>query len=348
MGLFYNLRESCILLRTESSWRLVLGWRRDTILLGAHHGGVGAKSCAGRKEKRFERVDAHPQQPDLQMCSRAAAARAAACTKCRSRSTCALMVGGANPSHSETFMQLGSVRPSSLNLMPEKSVFRRSLPGELVAFSSGEGRQRFAEAMADGTMEPYFPLVEQFVTQNEPTFCGLGTLTMVMNALRIDPRRRWRDETGPGWRWWSDEMFPTSCTGSLEYFRVNGSTMEEFRLLAIANGAEVSMHRPTDLGESLDSFRSAMVEAGSTASSSFTVTSFNRGSLGQTGTHAHARASTHSKIPSVPFAHLGTALSSPSATPTLTTPPPLLPLLRTQAAATSLPSAVTTPSRIAP
>ena len=218
------------------------------------------------------------------------------------------MVGGANPSHSETFMQLGSVRPSSLNLMPEKSVFRRSLPGELVAFSSGEGRQRFAEAMADGTMEPYFPLVEQFVTQNEPTFCGLGTLTMVMNALRIDPRRRWRDETGPGWRWWSDEMFPTSCTGSLEYFRVNGSTMEEFRLLAIANGAEVSMHRPTDLGESLDSFRSAMVEAGSTASSSFTVTSFNRGSLGQTGTHAHARASTHSKIPSVPFAHLGTAL----------------------------------------
>ena len=258
------------------------------------------------------------------------------------------MVGGANPSHSETFMQLGSVRPSSLNLMPEKSVFRRSLPGELVAFSSGEGRQRFAEAMADGTMEPYFPLVEQFVTQNEPTFCGLGTLTMVMNALRIDPRRRWRDETGPGWRWWSDEMFPTSCTGSLEYFRVNGSTMEEFRLLAIANGAEVSMHRPTDLGESLDSFRSAMVEAGSTASSSFTVTSFNRGSLGQTGTHAHARASTAQQDSlEYPLRTLA-RLSSPSATTTLTTPPPLLPLLRTQAAATSLPSAVTTPSRIAP
>ena len=74
----------------------------------------------------------------------------------------------------------------------------------------------FAEAMGNGHMEPYFPLMEQFVTQEDPRFCALATLTMVMNSLRIDPRRRWRDENGPGWRWWSDEMFPTSLVRSWE------------------------------------------------------------------------------------------------------------------------------------
>lgn len=210
-------------------------------------------------------------------------ARTAACAQCRSRSTCTLLAGGAEASHASTFAALssGMIRPHAS--LPEKSVFRRELPDELVAFSSDRGRTRFAEAMAAGHVEPYFPLIEQFVTQDEPTFCGLGTLTMVMNALRIDPRRRWRDETGPGWRWWSDDMFPTSCTGTLEHFRVNGSTMEEFGLLAAANGAEVRMHRPTDEGQSLETFRQAMLEAGSTTSSSFTVSSFCRAALGQTG-----------------------------------------------------------------
>ena len=166
-------------------------------------------------------------------CARATAAlsRAASCAQCRSRSTCTLMVAGAEPSHASTFASLGGVRPASAAALPPKSVHRRQLPEALVPFSSRQGKERFAEAMASGHMEPYFPLIEQFVTQNEPTYCGLGSLTMVMNALRVDPRRRWRDETGPGWRWWADEMFPTACTGSLDYFREHGSTMEEFRLL---------------------------------------------------------------------------------------------------------------------
>jgi hypothetical protein len=207
------------------------------------------------------------------------------CEQCRSRSTCALVVGG--DSHA-TFLQLGGHEPSRSRPLPEKSVFRRTLPSELVAFSSPAGRGMFREAMQNGHMEPYFPLIEQFVTQDEPTFCGLGTLTMVMNALRVDPRRRWRDEGGPGWRWWSDDMFPTSCTSSLAQVREVGTTMEEFRLMAEANGARVRMRRPTDPGESLETFRESIVEASLASSDAFTVTSFCRASLGQTGAHLDA------------------------------------------------------------
>ena len=41
-------------------------------------------------------------------------------------------------------------------------------------------------------MECYFPLAEQFRTQDEPAFCGLSTLTMVLNALAVDPGRVWK------------------------------------------------------------------------------------------------------------------------------------------------------------
>ena len=54
--------------------------------------------------------------------------------------------------------------------------------------------------MQSNEMEPFFPLSEQFTTQEEPTYCALGTLTMCMNALNVDPQRRWRDASGPGWR----------------------------------------------------------------------------------------------------------------------------------------------------
>lgn len=58
--------------------------------------------------------------------------------------------------------------------------------------SSDQGRQLFREALVDGTMEIYFRLAEQFRTQDEPAFCGLSTLTMVLNALAVDPGRIWK------------------------------------------------------------------------------------------------------------------------------------------------------------
>lgn len=70
-----------------------------------------------------------------------------------------------------------------------KSFYRRPLPSSLVAFSSTEGRRRFHEALANGTAEAFFPLIEQFQTQSEPAYCGLTTLSVILNALSIDPHR---------------------------------------------------------------------------------------------------------------------------------------------------------------
>ena len=39
-------------------------------------------------------------------------------------------------------------------------------------------------------------------TQDEPAFCGLASLSMVLNALAIDPRRPWKGV----WRWFNEEL----------------------------------------------------------------------------------------------------------------------------------------------
>eukprot|EP00435_Cladocopium_sp_Y103_P074793 s777_g51.t1 len=70
-----------------------------------------------------------------------------------------------------------------------------------VPFASTEGRKLFKKALQAGTMESFFFLAEQFRTQDEPTFCGLTTLAMVLNSLRIDPMRTWKG----AWRWYNEQ-----------------------------------------------------------------------------------------------------------------------------------------------
>lgn len=102
--------------------------------------------------------------------------------------------------------------------MAMASLYRRSLPSPpAIDFSSAEGKVRssliqllmlhirsviqvkvfivflqkiFKEAVQKGTMEGYFSLISYFQTQSEPAFCGLASLSMVLNAL--DSQRKWK------------------------------------------------------------------------------------------------------------------------------------------------------------
>lgn len=64
---------------------------------------------------------------------------------------------------------------------PKKSFYRRPLPDGCIDFASQTGKQIFKEALGEGGMEVYFSLAAQFHTQEEPAYCGLGTLSMVLN-----------------------------------------------------------------------------------------------------------------------------------------------------------------------
>ena len=112
------------------------------------------------------------------------------------------------------------------------SLYRRPLPEDQIALSSPEGRRLFAEAMAAGGMDSFLPLIESFHTQSEPTYCGLGSLVMALNALHIDPQRTWKGQ----WRWFCEEML--DCCKPLELIRREGISLHELVCLARCNGAE--------------------------------------------------------------------------------------------------------------
>ena len=153
--------------------------------------------------------------------------------------------------------------------------YRRPLPQELISFSSPEGRQLFTEALALGYMEGYFALAEQFHTQSEPAFCGIGTLVVVLNALSIDPGRIWKGL----WRWYGEEFL--DCCQPLSLIKQQGITFDELVCLARCNGAKVESIRYTQ--SSLENFRHAIGKATSSPQGLHLVVSYSRQVLGQTG-----------------------------------------------------------------
>lgn len=76
--------------------------------------------------------------------------------------------------------------------MASAGLYRRTLPPPSIEFSSAEGKKIFTEALAKGTMNGFFKLISYYQTQSEPAFCGLATISVVLNALAIDPGRKWK------------------------------------------------------------------------------------------------------------------------------------------------------------
>lgn len=160
-----------------------------------------------------------------------------------------------------------------------QSFYRRQLPTtHCVAFSSAEGRRLFQEALREGGMETYFPLSEQFKTQDDPAFCGLGALTMVLNALAIDPGRTWK---GP-WRWFDESML--ECCEPLEVVRAKGICISKLDCLARCNGATTQLKYGDSAG--LAEFREDVVRLTSTTPppEELMIVGYNRKVMGQTGT----------------------------------------------------------------
>lgn len=150
---------------------------------------------------------------------------------------------------------------------------RRTLPPALLPFASEEGRRLFAEALASGGLDGYFRLAEQFHTQAEPTFCGLGTLVTALNALGIDPARTWK---GP-WRWFSEELL--DCCVPLERVRARGMDLDELARVARCNGAQVALARSDEAD--IAAFREVVRRT--SRGDGVLVAAYDRAALGQTG-----------------------------------------------------------------
>nr|QCX35399.1 phytochelatin synthase 3 [Arundo donax] len=156
------------------------------------------------------------------------------------------------------------------------SLYRRVLPSPpAVDFSSPEGKRLFAEALAAGTMEGFFSLVSCFQTQSEPAFCGLASLAVVLNALAIDPGRRWK---GP-WRWFDESML--DCCEPLDKVKAQGITFGKVACLAHCSGAKVQSFRANRV--TIHDLRRHLIRCASSQDCHL-IASYHRKPFKQTGT----------------------------------------------------------------
>ncbi|KAJ1282083.1 hypothetical protein BS78_03G022900 [Paspalum vaginatum] len=156
------------------------------------------------------------------------------------------------------------------------SLYRRVLPSPpAVDFTSPDGKRLFAEALEGGTMEGFFSLASCFQTQSEPAFCGLASLAVVLNALAIDPGRRWK---GP-WRWFDESML--DCCEPLDKVKAQGITFGKVACLAHCSGADVQSFRAN--GVTLDDLRRHLIRCASSPDCHL-IASYHRRPFKQTGT----------------------------------------------------------------
>eukprot|EP00927_Polykrikos_kofoidii_P039542 TRINITY_DN33905_c0_g1_i1.p1 TRINITY_DN33905_c0_g1~~TRINITY_DN33905_c0_g1_i1.p1 ORF type:complete len:418 (-),score=69.09 TRINITY_DN33905_c0_g1_i1:19-1272(-) len=168
-------------------------------------------------------------------------------------------------------------QPHGAGLQPAGGIFRNSLPPPAVPLSSAEGRMIFREALAEGTAEAFFPLVEQFQTQDEPTSSGLATLVMVLNALRVDPGMLWKGQ----WRWYDERSFGAR-TKEQEFLR-DGVEWDEWLHIARCHGLLVEAVRAESEGASRAVFESCCASLCAEPAGGVLVVAFSREALGQTG-----------------------------------------------------------------
>ncbi|KAJ1416615.1 Phytochelatin synthase, N-terminal catalytic domain [Sesbania bispinosa] len=164
--------------------------------------------------------------------------------------------------------------------MAMAGLYRRLLPcPPAVDFASSQGKQLFLESIQNGTMEGFYRLVSYFQTQSEPAFCGLASLSMVLNALAIDPGRKWK---GP-WRWFDESML--DCCEPLEKIKARGISFGKLVCLAHCAGAKVEAFHASH--SSIDDFRKYVMKC-STSDDCHVISSYHRGALKQV--HAYNKA----------------------------------------------------------
>ncbi|XP_044491381.1 glutathione gamma-glutamylcysteinyltransferase 1-like isoform X2 [Mangifera indica] len=160
--------------------------------------------------------------------------------------------------------------------MAMAGLYRRMLPSPpAIDFASSEGKQLFVEAIQGGTMEGFYKLISYFQTQSEPAYCGLASLSMVLNALAIDPGRKWK---GP-WRWFDESML--DCCEPLEKVKEKGISFGKVVCLAHCAGAKVEAFRTNQ--STIDDFRKYLMRCTS-SDDCHVISSYHRGIFKQTGT----------------------------------------------------------------
>jgi glutathione-S-conjugate glycine hydrolase len=149
------------------------------------------------------------------------------------------------------------------------------LPNNLIALDSEQGQKLFFASEAN---KAYFPLGLQFVTQDNPAFCGPASIAMVLNALHV-PRPPSKLTLGLG-LYDQENIFDarTEAIKPRATVMQSGMTLDELGKILVAHDLKVAVHHAGD--SSLDEFR-RLAASELKGSDRFVIVNYLRSGIGQ-------------------------------------------------------------------
>ncbi|MDY0885622.1 phytochelatin synthase family protein [Dongia soli] len=149
------------------------------------------------------------------------------------------------------------------------------VPANLIPFDSTEGEKLLVGAEAT---KAYFALSEQFVTQQNQAFCGVASLVMVLNALKVPAPAS--EELAPFSAFDQSNIFTAQAEAVLPrtVIEENGMTLDQLGALAKAFGLKAAVRHASDTN--LDAFRRD-VRARLETAGQYVIVNYLRSALGQ-------------------------------------------------------------------
>ena len=131
--------------------------------------------------------------------------------------------------------------PNRITMEKSKDIsfYRRSEPSKGINFLSDISKQLLLDCLQSNTANPFFELIDNYKTQADPSFCGLSNLVITLNALKVDPKTKWKGI----WRWYSEENI---MCNNIEKVKDYGMTLSEFGALLNCNGVKNKIYRPVN------------------------------------------------------------------------------------------------------
>lgn len=124
------------------------------------------------------------------------------------------------------------------------------LPDSLIDLGSGAGERMLAES---GARSAYVPLGSHFVTQKTESYCGVASLVMVLNALRVPAPAA---AQYPPFHYFTQDNVLNDATEQIRprvQIEQRGMTLDQLGALANALGASGDVRHASDV--SVDAFR---------------------------------------------------------------------------------------------
>jgi hypothetical protein len=186
------------------------------------------------------------------------------------------------PIESFIFKQLVSVET--------KSKQQLSLPNNLISLISSKGQKLLIES---NSKEDYWHLSPQFLTQKSQSFCGVATMVMVLNAMKIPAPEA--SEHYPFHVFTQDNFFNSKARAVIapEIVYFVGLTLEQIGQLLETYGVRAKVYHSTDTN--LDRFRT-LARKNLQASDNFIIVNYFRQNLNQqSGGHISTLAAYNEK-----------------------------------------------------